>query len=159
MDDPREPRGGWQGSRGSLLSPLDLAHQAGSLLPDGDPFGELRQVGPGGDAQRRLERPARPPTVSRVLLVESQDDPGPLGQQVAAVARNLAQFSERGLDVWNSDALSVIASHPFVLLQRRTLCGGGNDRTPEGPPERIHRIRSDIATWVARSDVALGSQP
>jgi hypothetical protein len=48
------------------------------------------QVGAGGNAQRGLERPARPPAVSRVFLVESEDHPGPFGEQVAAVAGNPA---------------------------------------------------------------------
>jgi hypothetical protein len=34
-----------------------------------------------------------------VLLVESEDHPGPFGEQVAAVAGNLAELGERSLDV------------------------------------------------------------
>ena len=70
-----------------------------SLLPHGDPFGEPGQVTPGRDAQRGLERPAGPTSVSFVLVTEPQDHSGAFGEQVAAAVRDLPQFGERRLNV------------------------------------------------------------
>ena len=73
-------------------------------LPHGDPFREPGQVGPGGDAQGRLERSARPPAVSRILVAECQDHPGPSGEQLATVAGDLARLRERRVNVERSPA-------------------------------------------------------
>jgi hypothetical protein len=86
------------GACGISLRP-SLADPLRPLLPHGDPFHEPRQVGARGDAQGRLERSARPPAVSRVLVVECQDHPGPFGEQVAAAVRDLPQLGDRGVDV------------------------------------------------------------
>jgi hypothetical protein len=82
-------------ARGILYVPLVSADPLRPLLPHGDPFHEPGQVGPGGDAQGRLERSARPPAVSRVLVAKPEDVPGPFGQQVAAAGRDLPQLSHR----------------------------------------------------------------
>jgi hypothetical protein len=62
--DPRSPQGESvlaSGPRGDLSCAPRLAHQPGPLLPHGDPFGDLGQVGAGGDAQSGLvARPTRP---------------------------------------------------------------------------------------------------
>jgi hypothetical protein len=93
---PREPRR--REAPGDLLYAPRLADAFRPLLPHGDPFHEPGQVGARGDAQGRLERSAWPPAVSRVLVVECQDHPGPFGEQVATVAGNLAQLGERRVD-------------------------------------------------------------
>jgi hypothetical protein len=69
------------------------------LRPHGDPFREPGQVGPGGDAQGRLERSPRSPAVSRILVVEAENHPGPFGEQVASVAGNLPELGDRRVDV------------------------------------------------------------
>ena len=85
-------------ARGVSFGAPRLPDPFGSLLPHPDPF---RQPGrsPGGDAQGGFERSAWPPAVSRVLLVEREDQPRPLGQQVAAAFGNLPQFGNCVLNV------------------------------------------------------------
>jgi hypothetical protein len=97
MKIPASPGGGRLA--GISYVPLVSADPLRPLLPHGDPFREPGQVGPGGDAQDRLERSARPPAVSRVLVVECQDHSGPFGEQVATAGRDLAQLGERDVDV------------------------------------------------------------
>jgi hypothetical protein len=45
------------------------------------------------------QRDGGPPAVPRVLLVESEDHPGPLGEQIPTVAGDLAELGQRGRDV------------------------------------------------------------
>ena len=89
------------GARGDLCVPLVYRIRS-AHSPHRDPFHELGQVGPGGNAQGRLERSARPPAVSRILIVECQDHSGPFGEQAAAAVRDLPQLSHHGLDVSGS---------------------------------------------------------
>jgi hypothetical protein len=85
-------------ARGSSLCAPRLADPFCSLLPDRDPFGEPRQVGTGSDEKRGLEGLALP-LVPVLAGVETECDPGPFGQQVAAAVGNLSQLGDRGLDV------------------------------------------------------------
>jgi hypothetical protein len=91
---------------GSPFAPR-LADPLRPLLPHGDPFHEPGQVGPSGDAQGRLERPARPHVGSHLPAhtgPEAERMPGHLTEQIRTATGDLAQLRDRCVNVERSPA-------------------------------------------------------